>query len=222
MLYERWMSKRRYTLDKKDIGLPQADVTSIITASTTSLAKSEGDWFEEEEKPSMPKQAPNEPAPSVSDTSERSRLKSLARNIGIQHLVLTKLSKRRLSQKGPSSPLPKPQPTRKLKNVVDTVVAARGFGSRSKSAHPASRIIIPNRFGLARYSQFSPNSPLLAVTWSVSLSRCWIKLMQLRDSIKEDRYSSSTWTAVYDIQSVIFSFICVTGLEVNGVPRTQL
>ncbi|KAF9445109.1 hypothetical protein P691DRAFT_762791 [Macrolepiota fuliginosa MF-IS2] len=161
MLYEQWISHQRYTPEEIDINSRQ-DVSSIMTASTASLVKSEGDWFDEEGK-NMPKEQVSDSSPPVVPATERPRLQSLARKIGIQHLVLTKLHGRQPSQKGPPSPLPKTQSVKNLKSIVEAVVAQQP--SRSKPAHPISSITIAKRHGLLQYSQFSPNSPHLAVTW---------------------------------------------------------
>ncbi len=168
MLYDMWMSHLRDFYDETDSVPIQEDVSSLMTRSMSSLVKDEGDWFNEEEKTVDPEQQISKPSVSIPRIPVGARFRRLTRDISIQNMVLTKLHKRQLSQKGPPLPLPNPRPVEKLKKAVDAVVAQQGPRSKpGKAAHLIAGFAVANLFGPVRYAQVSPASPHLAITWAV-------------------------------------------------------
>lgn len=176
LLYDRWITKRLYHMDEKDVGAPPDDVASII--SNESLEKLEGDWFDEDRPQQL---TPSQITPK---TSNSARFKKLVKDIGVERLVLNKLHTRQISQRSRRSPsLTSPPAQSKFKVAANKVVAQAS--GRTRTAHYVSNISIPSRHGTVRFLVFAPESPHLAVT-----------------CVKEEKFSSLTWTAIYDVSGL--------------------
>lgn len=157
MLYERSKAGKDSDSDETDHAPPE-DVASIETISTESLVmEEEKSWFNDEVR-GQPEQR-NGPA------GRPPRFKRFAKNIGIQHMVLTKLHKRQASQRSPAPSLPATVPFQSKFQMTANKVLEQG--SLLKSASYVSSINIENRHGSIKYLQFAPDTPHLAITWLV-------------------------------------------------------
>lgn len=160
ILYERWVSYQRYTIDEMDLDPPQDDMASI---ATVSVAKSEGDWFDEDGKPPVSKSPDTIPQPTRPETTAAPRLKHFAKKVSTQLLVLKRLNTTRPNQNELPSSNPEHRTLRSLKSAVHATVSQQN--SLPKSAHHISSISIRKESGLVKFLQFSPNTHHLAVTW---------------------------------------------------------